>query len=116
MAPTPDLSAVIVELPVATAGLQALIVPSNVSKINTAGPDLPFAETVKSVGFGLMFPTTPVGMPRLPAGVEGAGGTVTTSGTCAPAAVYSVEKPVPLSLTQYGEVGSETRPHPLTRC
>src|ERR1700688_1026107 len=100
----------------ATVGLQALIVPSRVAKINSAWPETPFPVTVKSLGFGLMFPTTPVGVPRVPAGLEGAGGTATTRGTCAPAAVYSVENPVPLSLTQNGEVASETRPHPLTRC
>src|SRR5271168_3560659 len=98
-----------------TAGVQPLIVPSRVAKIKAVAPDLPSAVIVKSVGFGLMFPTTPVGVPRVPAGLEGAAGTVTKSGTCAPAAVYRVENPVALSLTQNGLVGSETRPQPLTR-
>src|SRR5258708_34465172 len=99
-----------------TVGFQALMVPSRAAKIKTAGPDLLFSVMVKSFGLGLMFPTMPVGVPRVPAGTEGAGGIDTKSGTCAPAAVYRVENPLPLSLTQYGLVGSETRPQPLTRC
>jgi len=43
---------------------------------------LPFSVTVKSVAFGLMFPTVPVGVPRVPAGLPGAGGIVTKSGIC----------------------------------
>ena len=51
---------------------QALIVPSSVAKIKEAGPELPFSVILKSVG--LMFPTMPVGVPRVPAGLPGAGG------------------------------------------
>jgi hypothetical protein len=100
-APTLDLSAARVALtsPVApsTTGFQALIVPSSVAKIKKAGPELPFSAIVKSVG--LMFPTMPVGVPRVPAGLPGAGGIDTNSAICAPVPVYSVENPVPLSLT-----------------
>jgi len=76
-APTPDLSAgvrVALTLPVApsTTGFQALIVPSSVAKIKKAGPELPFSVILKSVG--LMFPTMPAGVPRVPAGLPGAGG------------------------------------------
>src|SRR5260370_28203303 len=99
-----------------TAGVQALMVPSSEAKIKEARPDLPLPVNVKSLAFGLMFPTTPVGVPRVPVGAEGAAGMDTKSGTCAPAAVYRVENPLPLSLTQYGLVASETRPQPLTRC
>src|SRR6266481_4408136 len=97
-------------------GFQALMVPSRAAKIKSARPDPLLVVMVKSFGFGLMFPTMPVGVPRVPAGTEGAAGIDTKSGTCAPAAVYRVENPLPLSLTQYGLVGSETRPQPLTRC
>src|SRR5580704_10683785 len=89
-----------------TVGVQPLIVPSRVAKIKAVLPDVLFAVIVKSVGFGPMFPTTPVGVPMVPAGLEGAAGIVTKSGTCVPAAVYRVENPVPLSLTQYGLVAS----------
>src|SRR5258708_36720274 len=122
-APALDLSAGVrvatltwvVGLEGSTVGFQALMVPSRAAKIKTAGPELLFSVIAKSVGFGLIFPTTPVGVPRVPAGTEGAAGIDTKSGTCAPAAVYRVENPLPLSLTQYGLVGSETRPQPLTR-
>ena len=42
-----------------TPGFQPLIVPSNVAKMKRDRPDLPFSVTVKSVAFGLMFPTVP---------------------------------------------------------
>jgi hypothetical protein len=60
-------------------GFHALIVPSRVAKIKIAAPDLSFSGfvKVKSFGFVLMLPTTPVGVPRVPAGLEGAGGIVT---------------------------------------
>jgi hypothetical protein len=58
-------------------GFQPLIVPSSVAKIKIDRPDLPSSVTVKSLAVGLIFPTIPVGVPRVPAGLDGAGGTVT---------------------------------------
>src|SRR2546425_13099601 len=63
-----------------TPGFQPLIVPSNVAKMKRDRPDLPFSVTVKSVAFGLMFPTVPAGVPRVPGGLLGAGAIVTRSG------------------------------------
>ena len=60
-----------------TAGFQPLIVPSNVAKIKIDRPDLPSSVIVKSFALVLMFPTIPVGVPSVPAGLDGAGGTVT---------------------------------------
>jgi hypothetical protein len=45
--------------------------------MNGARPDLPSSVTVKSLAPGLMFPTMPVGVPSVPAGLDNAGGTVT---------------------------------------
>jgi hypothetical protein len=97
-------------------GFQALIVPSSVAKMNRAGSDLPFSVTGKSVALGLMFPTTPVGVPAIPAGPFFEGGIVTNRGICTPAPVYSVENPEPLSLSQNGLVGSAVRPQELIKC
>jgi hypothetical protein len=44
----------------------------------------------------------PVGVPRVPPGLPGAGGIVTKRFCSAPVPSYNVEKPVPLSLTQKG--------------
>jgi hypothetical protein len=60
-----------------TVGFQPLIVPSNVAKIKIDRPDLPFSVIVKSVALVLMFPTMPDGVPSVPAGLDGAGGTIT---------------------------------------
>jgi hypothetical protein len=58
------------------------MVPSNVSKIKIDRADVLFSVIVKSAAMVLMFPTIPVGVPRVPAGLAGAGGTVTKSGVC----------------------------------
>jgi hypothetical protein len=90
-APTLDLSppggrvALTSPLPPSTTGFQALIVPSNVAKMKAAAPELPFAVIIKSVA--MPFPTIPVGVPSVPAGLLGAGGTATNSGICAPVPV-----------------------------
>ena len=89
-APTPDLSAfvrVALTSPVApsTFGFQAMIVPSSVAKMKLAGPDVPFPVIMKSVG--LMFPTMPVGVPRVPARLPAAGGIDTTRFICRPVPV-----------------------------
>jgi hypothetical protein len=99
-----------------TTGFQALIVPSSVAKMNRAASDLPFSVTMKSVLFGLMFPTTPVGVPRVPAGLLAEAGIVTNRGCWPPAPLYSVENPEPLSLSQNGLVGSAVRPQELIKC
>jgi hypothetical protein len=72
------LSPVVASTP-STPGFQALIVPSSVAKIKTAAPDLLFSGfvKVKSVAFRLMLPTTPVGVPALPAALVRAAGIVT---------------------------------------
>lgn len=79
-APFVELSSAITAFAGSTLGLQPLIVPSRVAKINGDGPDLPFLETTKPVD---VFPTMPVGEPG---GNEslGAFGIVTTSGTVVP--------------------------------
>src|SRR4029077_4972822 len=56
-----------------TAGFQPLIVPSNVAKIKIDRPDLPSSVIIKSFALVLMFPTIPVGVPSVPAGLDGAG-------------------------------------------
>src|SRR5579859_4565620 len=98
------------------AGLHALIVPSSVAKIKNDFADLPFSVTTKSVAFGLMFPTVPVGVPKLPDPLFGDGGMLTNSGICCPAPVYSVENPEPLSLNQNGVAASAVNPHELIKC
>ena len=72
-----------------TAGAHAAIVPFSVQKRNRAGPDLPLAETMKSVFEPLK--TMPVGLPP---------GIVTTRDCGIPLPSYSVDTPVPLSATQ----------------
>jgi hypothetical protein len=89
-APTPDLSAfvrVALTSPVApsTLGFQAMIVPSSVAKMKLAGPDVLFPVITKSVG--LIFPTMPVGVPRVPAGLPAAGGIDTNRFICRPVPV-----------------------------
>src|SRR5260221_6485812 len=96
-----------------TAGLHPEIVPSSVLKMNRATPDVVPLETTKPV---VPLKTTPVGAAVVPAGLPPGGGTVTTSGIGVPAPLYSVEKPVPLSEIQNGEVGLCTIPQGLTRC
>src|ERR1700751_2404591 len=133
-APAPDRSAVganvAVLAPVAlmppTAGFHPLIVPSKVAKIKIADPDacilvIGFTpETVNAVlPFGRFVATIPVGDPCPP----DASGIPTTSPAGVAVTVppgllliaYSVENPVPLSLTQYGLPAVDTSPQALTR-
>src|SRR5437867_2518373 len=78
------------------------MVPSSVAKMNRAG--LPFGRTKSA----LPLKTVPVGVASVPEGAFFGGGIVTVPvpliGTIAPAPVYSVEKPVPLSETHHGLV------------
>src|SRR5205809_336974 len=85
------------------------MVPSSVSKMNTALPDRSCAFTTKPP---LPLKTRPVGAAG--PGPEGTG-IVTTSGTIDPAPVYSVERPVPLSAIQTGLVALKSIPHAFTR-
>src|SRR4029077_5460166 len=100
-------------------GFQPTIKPSSVAKIKIAGADACPLLTLNSLLVPrVMFHTTPVRDPRVD---PGAGGISTTSGFWGvgkswPRPLYSVERPVPLSLIQNGLVPSCTRPHPLTRC
>src|SRR5947209_18491854 len=87
------------------------MVPSSVEKMNAEVPVFPPLETWKLPAFPLN--TTPVGVP-VPVLPEG-GGTVTVSGTLAPAPLYSVLTPAPLSEIQNGLVGEWVRPQGLTR-
>ena len=59
-----------------TPGFRTLIVPSSVTKIKIAGPEVPFPDTTKS---SVPLKTVPVGVdgPLLPSG----GGMVTMRGT-----------------------------------
>src|SRR5689334_5045585 len=75
-----------------------------------AGPELVPSETTKSV----------VPLKTAPVGLEGSGspcgaGMVTTSDWGSPAALYNVERPVPLSATHHGVVGPAAIPQALTR-
>jgi len=81
-----------------TVEFQPLMVPSSVSKINEAGPDLPFCEMTNPV---VLLAAIPVGVPV----TVDAGGTVTTSGTIVPFASYTVESQVTSSATQKGPPG-----------
>src|SRR4051812_22479421 len=84
------------------AGLaQPWMVPDWVAKMNLDGVELPSATGNAVVALNTM----PVGPPTTGP---------TLSGTCAPAAVYSVEVSVPLSETHHGVAGPATMPQPLT--
>jgi hypothetical protein len=61
-------------------GFQPTIRPSKVAKIKIDGADTLFSVIVKMAA--LVFPTIPVGVPRVATGLESAGGTVTKSGIC----------------------------------
>src|SRR5262245_15650906 len=58
--------------------------------------------------------TIPVGVEVVPAGLPAGGGIFTSSPSLAPVPSYSVEKPVPLSLTHQGLVALAARPQGLT--
>src|SRR5437588_12823644 len=86
----------------ATVGLQPKMVPSSVSKMNLAEPDLLFSVTTNPAP---PLNTTPVG----------ALGTATTRPCFTPLRLYSVDLSVPLSLTHQGEVGVRVNPHGFTK-
>src|SRR6266540_3608502 len=85
-----------------TAGFHPRIAPSSLANRNSAGPDAVPLVTTKLV---VPLKTAPVGPPP----------TWTSSATFAPAAVYSVDRSVPLSATHQGVVGPAVRPQALTR-
>src|SRR5437868_14795702 len=93
-----------------TPGFHPLRVPSSVAKMNKAGAEAPSFETLKSLE---PLKTIPVGEPvPLPEAV----GIATSKGTFDPSALYRVDSPVTLSLTQKGEPGPKVSPQALTRC
>src|SRR6266511_3587149 len=85
-----------------TPGFQPRIVPSSLANRNSAGPDAVPLETTK---LEVPLKTAPVGPPP----------TRTSSGIFAPAALYRVDRSVPLSATHQGVVGPAVRPQALTR-
>src|SRR6266478_96673 len=93
-----------------TPGFQPEIVPSSLTKINTAGNEFAPLVTLKN---GVSLRTTPVGLPLLSfsrAGID------TMSERAVPSCLYRVETPVPLSLTQIVEPDEEgAMPQGLTR-
>src|SRR6476660_7858941 len=96
-----------------SVGFHPEIEPSSLTKINRAGNEVPFFVTGKDC---VVLDTMPVGLPtpRFRAAV----GISTTSGRAVPSRLYSVETPVPLSLTQitpFDEVDEAAMPHGLTR-
>src|SRR5256885_2579042 len=95
-----------------TPGLQPEMVPSSVEKMNAATPEAVPLDTVKPVP---PLNTMPLGVEMVPAGEPAGAGTVTTSGVIAPAPLYSVDRPVPLSEIHHGPVALGIRPQALTR-
>src|SRR5258706_55670 len=101
-----------------TPAFQPEIVPSSVLTMKRAGPEAAPLETTKPL---VLLKTTPVGAATVPAGLPLGGGIVTTigvpggGGKGAPAPLYSVLRPVPLSAIQKGVVGPCTMPQELTR-
>src|SRR5436190_1201004 len=93
-----------------TVGFHPEIEPSSLTKMKMAGPETPFFLTWKDC---VLLTTVPVGLaPSLfPAEV----GISTTNGTAVPSWLYSVETPVPLSLTQIVPVDPTAIPQGLTR-
>src|SRR5437660_246633 len=86
------------------------MVPSSVSKMNREEPIFPSLVTTKS----------PPALNTVPVGADGpcapiAGGIVTTSGNGVPSALYSVERPVPLSAIQNGPPGPNAIPQEFFR-
>src|SRR5579863_6152439 len=75
-APAAELSTITTALPLFTPGFHPDIVPSKVSKRNTAGLPVVNAKPV------VLFQTVPVGLPCVPPVLEG--GMVTTSGIMEP--------------------------------
>src|SRR5262249_34359272 len=93
------------------------MVPSSVSnrKAGEAGP-LPLAETLNPpLAPPKVLNTVPVGVPSVPRGSAGGGpGICTTSPCFAPAVLYSVATPVPLSETQKALVVLSELPQGVT--
>src|SRR5215472_2119160 len=94
-----------------TVGFQPEIDPSSLTKMKKAGAEVPFFVTWKNA---VVFLTCPVGL--APSLFRAAVGIVTTSERAVPSCMYSVETPVPLSLTQIVPPGDDTdMPQGLTR-
>src|SRR5262249_12482016 len=84
--------------------------PSSLTKMNTAEAEVPFLLTWKNP---VSLNTVPVGL--APSVFCAEAGIRTTSGTAVPSWLYSVETPVPLSLTQIVPVDPAAKPQGLTR-
>src|SRR3954467_13402875 len=109
-APDAELSTtrLAVDLPAvtgSTAGFHAVMVPSSPSKMNVA----PIVVPGIANWLGLGFHTMPVGAD------ESAGGIVTTSGTIAPAPLYSVDTLPLLSEAHSAPPGAQAIPHGFRR-
>jgi hypothetical protein len=93
------------ELVASTAGLQPLIVPLSLAKMNRAGPDLvPEASVTETTNPEPPLKTAPVGAPLA---------MLTTRPCFAPSALYNVDLSVPLSATHQGPLGGSVIPHPF---
>src|ERR1700727_295564 len=95
-----------------TFGFHPLMVPSTVSKMKAAGPELPFFETTKSeVGFA----TIPVGELVVWGTEPGGGGRVTTRERVLPFGPYKVANPLLSLAIQNGPWGANAIPQALDR-
>src|SRR6478736_5883806 len=94
-----------------TPGFQPEMEPSSLTKMKRAGNEVPFFVTWKKF---VPLKTCPVGLP--PSLFRAAVGIVTISERAVPSRLYSVETPVPLSLTQIGPFADGAdMPQGLTR-
>src|SRR5207244_7204710 len=85
--------------------------PSSLTKMNNADAEVPFLLTGKNP---VSLNTVPVGL--APSVLLAEGGIATTRELAVPSWLYSVETPVPLSLTQIVPLDPAAIPHGLTRC
>src|ERR1700754_4824478 len=109
MAPSSERSTATIAFVGLTLGAHPEIVPRSVAKMNKLGLLRAASVTTKPAALDTM----PVG--KLGGAPPGGGGTVTTSACLTPSPSYSVDRPVPLSLTHTGAFGAKTMPHPFTR-